>query len=160
MARNWSFIQLTEIHAEPERVWRRVVTPEGINDEMRPWMSMSLPEPRGRPELSIDTVPVGVPLGRATLRLFGVVPFDYDALTIAELEPGRRFREESTMLSMRSWVHDRTVEPTDAGSTLVTDRVSMTPRVLFTPAAPILLRLIAAFFAHRHRRLAAYFARG
>jgi hypothetical protein len=45
--------------------------------------------------------PVGVAAHRARLRLFGVLPFDYDYLTIAELEPGRHFREESTMLSGR-----------------------------------------------------------
>jgi hypothetical protein len=28
--------------------------------------------------------------------LFGVLPFDYDDLTIVELEPGRGFQEEST----------------------------------------------------------------
>lgn len=158
MARTRNFTRRSEIPAEPEQVWRRVVTPEGINDEMRPWLTMSVP--RGRPDLTIDTVDVGVPLGRAWLRLFGLVPIDYDLLTIAVLEPGRRFREESTMLSMRAWIHDRTVEPTRAGSTLVTDRVSMTPNVLLSPVAPLLRRAVDAFFAHRHRRLAAHFARG
>jgi hypothetical protein len=31
------------IHAPAENVWARVVTPEGINDEPRPWMTMSMP---------------------------------------------------------------------------------------------------------------------
>ena len=157
MAPTWTFTHRSEIAAAPDEVWARVVTPEGINDEMHPWMSMSVP--RKHPSLSVDTVPVGVPLGRAWLRLFGAVPFDYDLLTIAVLEPGRRFREESTMASMRSWVHDRTVEPSDSGSALVTDRVSMTPRMLLAPAGPLLRRALEAFFAHRHRRLAAHFAR-
>ena len=64
------------------------------------------------------------------------------------------------MASMRAWVHDRTVEPTGIDSTLVTDRISMTPRMLLTPAGPLLRRTLEAFFAHRHRRLAAHFARG
>lgn len=157
MAHTWTFTYRSEIAAGPGEVWNRVVTPEGINDEMHPWMSMSVP--RGHPNLTIDTVSVGVPVGRAWLRLFGLVPFDYDLLTIAVLEPGHRFREESTMASMRAWVHDRTVEPTSSGSTLVTDRISMTPRTLLTPADPLLRRTLEAFFAHRHRRLAAHFAR-
>ena len=63
--------------AAPERVWARVVTPEGINDELRPWMTMSMP--RGRKSLTVDNVPVGTPVGRCWMRLFGVLPFDYDA---------------------------------------------------------------------------------
>ena len=75
------------VDASAAQVWQRVVTPEGINDELRPWLTMSLP--RGAGALTVDTVPVGTPVGRAWLRLFGVLPFDYDHLTIAELEPGR-----------------------------------------------------------------------
>lgn len=89
------------VAAPAEQVWQRVVTPEGINDELRPWMTMSVP--RGAKGMTVDTVPIGAPIGRAWLRLFGVLPFDYDRLSIAELEPGRRFREDSTMLSMRQW---------------------------------------------------------
>lgn len=82
------------VAAPAEQVWQRVVTPEGINDELRPWMTMSVP--RGAKGMTVDTVPIGAPIGRAWLRLFGVLPFDYDRLSIAELEPGRRFREDST----------------------------------------------------------------
>jgi ligand-binding SRPBCC domain-containing protein len=79
------------IDAPTDQVWARVVTPEGINDELRPWMTMSMP--RGSESLTVDNVPIGTPIGRAWMRLFGVVPFDYDRLMIAELEPGRRFDE-------------------------------------------------------------------
>jgi ligand-binding SRPBCC domain-containing protein len=30
------------VDAPAEQVWARVVTPEGINDEVRPWMTMSM----------------------------------------------------------------------------------------------------------------------
>lgn len=133
-------------------VWARVVTAEGINDEMLPWMTMS--PPRGT-TLSIDAVEVGVPLGRFWLRLFGVLPFDYDHLTIAELEPGRRFHEKSTMLSMRRWDHERIVEPAGTRATAVFDRVTFEPRLLFL--TPVFARVIGWFFGHRHRRLARYF---
>src|SRR3990170_8110995 len=106
------------IDAPAEQVWDRVVTPEGINDELRPWMTMSMP--RGAESLTVDNVPIGTPIGRAWLRLFGVLPFDYDLLTIAELQPGRGFREESTMLSMRQWRHEREVTP-DGEKTVVRD---------------------------------------
>ena len=68
-------------------------------------------------DLTVDNVPVGTPIGRAWLRLFGVVPFDYDRLTIAALEPGRSFDEQSTMMSMRRWRHQRSVTPESARST-------------------------------------------
>ena len=97
------------IDAPAEQVWERVVTPEGINDELPPWMTMSMP--RGAKDLTVDTVPVGAPVGRCWLRLFGVLPFDYDDLMIAELRPGRGFHEQSTMLSMRLWRHERTLDP-------------------------------------------------
>src|SRR5689334_10530209 len=101
------------IDAPADPVWARVVTPEGINDEVRPWMTMTMP--RAAVGLTVDNVPVGVPIGRAWLRRFGVVPFDYDRLTIAELQPGRSFDERSTMMSMRVWRHQRSVTP-DGGS--------------------------------------------
>jgi hypothetical protein len=85
--------------APSEQVWERIITPEGINDELRPWMTMSMP--RGAKSLTVDTIPIGTPIVRCWMRLFGVLPFDYDHLMIAELFPGRGFHEESTMLSMR-----------------------------------------------------------
>lgn len=133
-------------------VWARVVSPEGINDEMSPWMTMSPPR---ESSLRIDAVEVGVPLGRFCLRLFGVLPFDYDRLTIAELEPGRRFHEQSSMLSMRRWEHERIVEPVRGDATSVLDRVTLEARLpLLTP---IFARAVGWFFRHRHRRLARHF---
>lgn len=49
--------QRSLVEASAEQVWDRVVTPEGINDEMRPWMTMSAP--RGQ-VLNINNVDVGV----------------------------------------------------------------------------------------------------
>lgn len=135
-------------------VWARVVTPDGIDDEMRPWMTMSMPR-RSR-SLTIDTVPVGVPLGRAWLRLLGVVPFDYDHLTIVAISPGTSFHERSTMLSMRSWEHERTLTSVD-GATEVHDRVTFRPRLPLPGLGAVLARVVDAFFAHRHRRLVRHF---
>jgi hypothetical protein len=65
------FEPTSHVRADPATVWRRVVSPAGINDEMRPWMTMGLPSDR-----TIDDVPLGVPAGRVWLRLGGLVPFD------------------------------------------------------------------------------------
>ena len=101
--------QSSDVAAPIDAVWTRVVSPEGINDEMRPWMTMTMP--KSAAALTVDTVPLGVPLGRAWLRLFGVLPFDHDSLCIESVEPGRAFHERSTMLSMSTWWHDRTLTP-------------------------------------------------
>ncbi len=137
-------------------VWARVVDPNGINHEMQPWMTMTMPP--GARGLTVETVPLGRPLGRAWLRLFGLVPFDFDHLTVVEVEPGRRFLERSTMLSMRHWEHERTLTPV-AGGTHVHDRVTFQPRLPVPGLAALLARVVHAFFEHRQRRLRAYFAR-
>lgn len=146
------------VAAPAEQVWQRVVTPEGINDELRPWMTMSVP--RGAKGMTVDTVPIGAPIGRAWLRLFGVLLFDYDRLSIAELEPGRRFREDSTMLSMRQWQHERTVTPEGDTKTIVRDRITFQTRAGLRFAAPLIAAGLRALFGHRHRRLQRHFAQG
>lgn len=143
--------QRSRVTAPVEVVWARVASAEGINDEMRPWMTMS--PPRGT-HLDLTTIEVGVPAGRCWLRLFGVIPFDYDDLMVASLEPGRSFHEKSTMLSMKRWEHERTLTPVDGG-TEVHDRLTFEPRAEFM--VPVLRRVVAFFFAHRHRRLARHF---
>jgi ligand-binding SRPBCC domain-containing protein len=148
--------QQSIVDAPTEQVWARVVTPEGINDEIRPWMTMSMP--RGAESLTVDTVPVGTPIGRCWMRLFGVLPFDYDYLTIAELCPGRGFDEQSTMLSMRSWRHERTLEPDGEAKTVVRDRLTFELRGPLRLLTPIVARGIGALFGHRHRRLQRHFA--
>lgn len=143
------------VDAPAEQVWARVVTPEGINDELRPWMTMSMP--RGAESLTVDNVPVGTAIGNAWMRLFGVIPFDYDRLTIAELQPGRGFREESTMLSMRQWRHERSVTPDSDGKTVVRDRITFQLRAPLRPLTPIIAASLRALFGHRHHRLQRYF---
>lgn len=143
------------IDAPVERVWERIVTPEGINDELRPWMTMSMP--RGAKDLTVESIPVGRPVGRCWMRLFGVLPFDYDHLTIVELWPGRGFHEESTMLSMRLWRHERTLEPVDDAGTALRDRLTFELRAPLRALTPVIATGIGALFTHRQRRLRRYF---
>lgn len=143
------------VQAHVEDVWARVVTPAGFNHEMRPWVTMRMP--RAARGLTVETVPLGRPIGRAWLRLLGVIPFDYDRLVIVELEPGRRFLERSTMLSMRRWEHERILTPTPAG-TEVHDRIAFEPRLALRPLARLLALGVDTFFQHRHRRLRQHFS--
>ena len=143
-----------DVPATTTAVWERVVHPGGINHEMRPWMTMRMP--RRAEGMTVETVPLGVPLGRAWLRLFGLLPFDYDDLTIVELEPGHRFLERSTMISMRRWEHERSLSEMPGG-TRVRDRVTFEPRLPSAVIAALMARVVEAFFQHRQRRLLAHF---
>ena len=138
----------SKLNAPAAEVWERVVTPEGINDEMGPWMKMTIP--RGVESLSAESVTLGEPIGRSWILLFGLLPIDYDDVTLVELEDGRRFLERSPMMSMRLWEHERSVEP-GSGGCIVTDRVRFEPRLglLRGLLGPVLNR----FFHHRHHRL-------
>jgi ligand-binding SRPBCC domain-containing protein len=152
--------QHSRLAASAEDVWRRAVTPEGINDELRPWLRMTMPPAlRGR---TIDDVPLGRRLGRSWLLLFGLIPVDYDDLTLAERGPGMRFLERSTLFSMRAWQHERDVV-SDGQGCQVTDRLTFELRRPLE-RLPGLRRLsgaiVAWLFRHRHRRLAKRFGAG
>ncbi|WP_222129844.1 hypothetical protein [Nocardioides sp. zg-1228] len=120
---------------------------------------MTMTMPRRAAGLTVETLPLGQPIGRAWLRLFGLVPFDFDHLMIDELEPGVRFLERSTMLSMRHWEHERTLTPVPEG-TRVHDRVTLQPRLPVPGLSMLLARIVGAFFRHRHRRLHKHFTTG
>jgi hypothetical protein len=146
--------QTTEIQAPASVVWERAVSPEGINHELSPILRMTMP--RGLRDATIDDVAVGEPLGRAWILLFRFLPVDYDDLSLAELEPGRRFLERSSMLSLRFWQHERIVEPLGEGACRLTDRLTLEPRI---PGTRGLARRIVAFlFRRRHARMAAWAA--
>ncbi|MFV0434980.1 MAG: hypothetical protein ACK5LO_13495 [Leucobacter sp.] len=124
----------------------------GVNHELLPWVRMT--PPRRYRDASIETVPVGVPLGRVVTWYLGFLPLDYDDMSFVEVTPEVGFHEVSTLGSMRHWEHRRTLEPVDAGDrTRVTDRLDFEPR--FAPRLSV--RAIEKLFAHRHRRLAAWF---
>lgn len=149
MRRRAEFELTTALAAAPEAVWVRAASAEGINDEMRPWLRMTVP--RGLGSLDIDSVEPGR-LGRSWLLLFGLVPVDYDDLGLERIERGRGFLERSTMLSQRRWEHERTLEPLNGGAACaLTDRIAWEPRPPLPGAA--FGPLFRAFFRHRHARL-------
>ncbi len=135
--------------ADLAAVWEHASTPEGINYEMRPWMRMTVPA--GALNMTADQVVLGERLFRSWVLLFGLIPFDYDDLTLVELDEGRRFLERSKMLSASVWQHERTIEPAGEGLVRVTDTVTWVPRMKL--ATQVHQRIVAAFFAHRHRRM-------
>ncbi|MDN0076556.1 hypothetical protein QU481_16945 [Crenobacter sp. SG2303] len=135
--------------APPEAVWARVTTSAGINDELSPWFSMSLPA---------EALPAGeirdLALGRCWLRLFGMLPIDYDRLFLVRLAPFG-FDECSQMLTQRHWLHRRRLRALDGGTEVI-DRIGFVPRL---PSLLGLYRLILlAVFRWRHARLRRHFS--
>jgi ligand-binding SRPBCC domain-containing protein len=137
----------SRLDAPAERVWSWISTADGVNDELRPWMRMTVP---GGGDLDLDSIDVGKPIGRSWVLLLGLIPIDYDEINVVELDRGRGFVERSRMLSQRAWEHVRTIEPVQGGS-VITDSIAWEPRL---PVPARALRpLFGAIFRHRHRRL-------
>ena len=135
-------------------VWAHATDFDGINHELMPILKMTAPATvRG---LDPERIVLGERVCRSWLLLGGVLPVDYDDITLTELEPGRRFLEQSTMLSSRRWQHERSIRPINGDSCTVTDRISLVARVPGT--GPALRYLVRLLFAHRHRRLVRRFS--
>ncbi len=137
----------SRLDAAPKEIWSWVVTADGVNDELGPWLRMTVP---GGGDLDLNSVEIGKPIGRSWVLLLGVLPVDYDEIKLDEIDEGRGFVERSRMLSQRWWEHIRTIRPVEAGA-VVTDAVAWEPRLPLPGAA--MRPLLRAIFAHRHRRL-------
>jgi ligand-binding SRPBCC domain-containing protein len=136
----------SQLDTPPEAVWQRIITFEGVNDELMPIVRMTAP--KHIRSLSPADVTPGERLFRSWILLFGVVPIDYDDVTVLRIEENRGFLERSPMLTQKSWEHERTLEPRDGG-TLVTDRIEFVPKL---PGGGALKPVFRAVFRHRHRR--------
>lgn len=153
--RGGAFEVSSVLSAPPEEVWARVSTPAGVNAELGPFFRMTFPEAFARVDPA--TVPLGRRVFRSWILLFGLLPIEYDDIAFEWIEPGRGFRECSTMLSQRRWIHERTIEPAGPGCRVI-DRIRFEPRVpglvwLFLP-------ILRGIFRHRHRRLREAFGGG
>ena len=148
-----TFEQKTTLPVSAVEVWRRVTTPEGINDELFPWLRMTIPTAlRGK---TIDQVPRGQCLGRSWLLALGVLPVDFDDITLAEVGPDYRFKETSRMLGIRRWVHERTIRDISGGSE-VHDRLTFElrrPGVWIPGWRHATMGMLKFLFRHRHARL-------
>lgn len=135
------------LRTSADQVWRHAVSPVGINREFRPVLRMTFPP--SMVDLTADWR-VGERRCRSWLLLLGVLPCEYDDITLLEVEPGRRFKERSTMLTQRVWEHERIIDADAHGCRLI-DRVRFVPRWRWL--TPITAALVTAVFRHRHRNL-------
>ncbi len=146
MARRAGIEVSTHLEAAPDEIWTWVVTAEGVNDELRPWLRMTVPGG----DFDLSSVEIGKPIGRSWVLFLGWIPIDYDEINLEEIEEGRGFVERSKMLSQRYWEHIRTIRPLDEGA-VVTDAIVWEPRLPLPASA--MRPLFRAIFRHRHRRL-------
>lgn len=136
----------SRLSVSAERAWAWATSAKGIRAELSPIADMTVPA--GLEGLSEENIELGKPIGTSWVLLFRFLPIDRSQLTLVELEPGKRFLERSPMLSMKLWQHERVIAPTDGGCTLK-DNLTFEPRFL----APVVRRLVRAFFENRHRVL-------
>jgi hypothetical protein len=141
----------SHLHASQDAVWAGASSARGINDEFWPLLRMTAS--RSLRENGLAQVELGKRICRSWVLLLGVVPVDYDDITLVRLDPPRGFLERSTMLSQRAWEHERSIEPAPDGADgcIVTDTIRYEPRL---PVPDLILRrLYAAIFRYRHHRL-------
>ena len=139
------FDLISHLAAEPIRVWQRIASAEGINAELRP-IRMHLPH-----ELEVlQRAATGGRRQGVLITLGGLIPLDWHRLGIESVTPGEGFRERSSSLWMREWVHVRTIQPDGTGCTLH-DHVELTPRLGWLAA--LLVPLYRTVFRRRHLQL-------
>lgn len=136
----------TQVPVSTQKAWTWSTQPEGVRTEMRPLVKMVFPKSVSR--IGADTR-LGQSLGRCHFLLFGLFPIDMSKLTFTEMVPGHRFVEQSPLLSMRSWRHERVITPAPGGAS-ITDHLEFTPRM----ATPVVRWMVKQFFEHRHKMLA------
>ena len=150
----------SRVASTAEQVFAHATTMTGVNDELAPWVRMT--HPPDRASLADGDVTPGAVLFHSWLLVGGVLPFDRHALALTHVLTGPEiygFDEESTSWVQRRWRHERRIEPTtDAGGCVVSDRLTIVPRL---PGSRALTRLVVgALFRRRHRRLVARFGAG
>jgi ligand-binding SRPBCC domain-containing protein len=133
----------SRLAASAEELWSWSTSVAGIAAEMRPFLKMSAPKDKS--SLLDFAVDIGQPLFRSWILLFGILPIDRSNLTLLEIEQGHRFVEQSPMLTMRLWRHERIITR-DAQYAIITDQLEFIPRF----AAGLAQRFVYLFFTHRH----------
>jgi ligand-binding SRPBCC domain-containing protein len=133
----------SKVPRTPGELWDWSTSVRGVDAEMGPVLKLDFP--KGMTHIPRDGSGLNRALGNCKFLLFGFLPVDLSRLTFVEVEPGRRFVEQSPLLSMKSWRHERVIEPT-ADGTKVVDKLEFTPRF----ATGLVKWFISKFFQHRH----------
>lgn len=121
---------------------------EAVNAELMPLVRMTVPTSwRAAP---IGRWQTGKLLFRSWILLFGVLPVDLHALKLEEIREGTGFKELSSSMVNRVWMHERWTEPHGERCVLV-DRVTVQGRL--PPLTSLLMPVYRWVFRHRHAQL-------
>jgi len=138
----------TEVAVSTQEAWAWSTSLRSVCAEMRPLLRIVFP--KGMTDIGANTM-LGRSLGRCQFYLFGLFPIDMSKLTFSEIVPGHRFVEQSPLLSMHFWRHERIVTPGASGrGARITDHLTFAPRF----ATPVVRLMVKLLFAHRHKMLA------
>jgi hypothetical protein len=140
----------TALRASAADVWDHASTMGGVNEELAPWLKMTVPAAARR--TSLCDAPVGQEAFTSILLLGGILPFDVHHLTFTRIYRWG-FDEDSWSWLQRRWSHKRRVEEAVRGC-IVSDELTVTPR--FAPAL-FVKPVVRWIFAARHRKLVSRF---
>jgi hypothetical protein len=145
---NVELTMTTQVPVSTQEAWAWSTSLQSVRAEMRPLLKLVFP--KGMTDIGANTM-LGKSLGRCQFLLFGLFPVDMSKLTFTEIVPGHRFVEQSQLLSMHAWRHERVITPAaDGRGALITDHLSFAPRF----ATPVVRAMVKLLFAHRHKMLA------
>ena len=147
--RAFTFDQTSHLDADKDVVLAHATSFVGVNKELGPFLRMTAPAEYR--EKSLFEAPTGVAIFRSIILLFLFLPIDYDLIMFESLDPKSGFVETSTMLSCKSWRHERRVTASKGGGCDVLDRITFTPRM--PGAGYLLIHVMKFFFRHRHAQL-------
>lgn len=133
----------SKLPATPKTLWDWSTSVDGIATEMGPILTMHFAN--GGIPVPQDQSGVGKVLGKCTFKLFGILPIDLSRLTFVDVDPGHSYVEQSQLMSMKHWRHERIVEPGCDG-TRVVDKLEFTPRL----PAVLAKWFISQVWKHRH----------
>ena len=146
--RSYTLELRSELAASADAIWHTVGTMAGVNAELGPWVHMTTPAHAAA--LRLEDAPLGQPLFASWVLLCGI-PIDRHSFLLERVDAPRGFRERSTSWLEASWEHERLLEPAGADACVVTDRLVFRPRLALL--GPLVARVIALVFRHRHRQL-------
>jgi len=113
---------------------------DGVNAELAP---VHMSHPAGA--TIAPGVPLGRPLFRSVVTLWGLVPLDVHELGLVDVRPDEGFHESSRSVLERRWIHRRTLADAPDGVE-ITDELEFEPRIL----GFLVARIVAGTFERRH----------
>ena len=146
----------SRLDASRGAVWARVSAMKGINEELRPWLSMT--RPRSFENKTLEDAPLQQVAFQSWSLLLGFIPYDRRGLSLMSVTPRVGFVEHSESWIFKERRHARRIEPIQGGGTLLRDELTF---VLGTPELTEIVAWMAeAVLLHRHKNLHKTFGGG